>query len=52
MSRSATRAGGIVYWWVWDGEGLSVAPDTDDANLPIREVLPLDALRRRLSELT
>lgn len=45
------RAGEIVYWWMWDGDGLSIAPDADDTDLPIREVLPVDDLRRRLAGL-
>jgi len=45
------KAGDIVYWWTWDGEGLSVAPDETSTGLPIREVLPLKALRHRLAEI-
>ena len=45
------KAGEIVYWWTWDGEGLSVAPDAGDTDLPIREILPVDQLRKRLAAL-
>jgi hypothetical protein len=46
------RAGEIVYWWHWDGEGLTVAPDAGDSDLPIREVLPVAQLEARLSDLS
>jgi len=45
------KAGEIVYWWTWDGEGLSVAPDAGETDLPIREILPVDQLRERLAKL-
>jgi len=45
------RAGEIVYWWSWDGEGLEVAPEVGDTNLPIREIMPMDVLRERLADL-
>ncbi|RMH48784.1 MAG: hypothetical protein D6686_09770 [Alphaproteobacteria bacterium] len=45
------RAGEILYWWHWDGDSLSVAPDPRGDDLPIREVLGLEALRRRLAAL-
>lgn len=45
------RDGEIVYWWHWDGEGLSVAPDAGDSDLPIREVMPMARLRARLAAL-
>jgi len=45
------RAGEIVYWWTWDGDSLSVAPEAADSDLPIREVLPLTALSDRLEAL-
>jgi hypothetical protein len=45
------KAGEIVYWWTWDGEGLSVAPDAGETDLPIREILPVDQLRERLAQL-
>lgn len=46
------KAGEIVYWWHWDGEGLTVAPDGGQDNLPIREVLPLGKLEARLADLS
>lgn len=45
------KAGEIVYWWTWDGEGLSVAPEAGETDLPIREILPVGALRTRLANL-
>lgn len=40
--RNAVRGkqGEILYWWMWDGDGLSYIPDPDavDPSLPIREV--------------
>lgn len=46
------KGGEIVYWWHWDGDGLTVAPDGGGGDLPIREVLPLRQLAARLSDLT
>lgn len=46
------RAGEIVYWWRWDGEGLDIAPPATDADLPLREVVPIETLRARLADLT
>lgn len=45
------RAGEIVYWWTWDGEGLAVAPEAGDTDLPIREIMPVEELRQRLSKI-
>ena len=45
------KAGEIVYWWTWDGEGLSVAPGAADMDIPIREIVPTEALRQRLAGL-
>lgn len=45
------RVGEIVYWWTWDGEGLAVAPEAGETDLPIREILPFDLLRERLAAL-
>jgi hypothetical protein len=45
------KAGEIVYWWTWDGDGLTVAPDAGDTDLPIREILPVGLLRTRLAAL-
>lgn len=40
------RAGGVVYWWYWDGEGLSLAPPpgAEPAALPLREITPVHRL--------
>lgn len=45
------KADEIVYWWAWDGDGLTVAPDAGDSDMPIREVLPLVMFRNRLAAL-
>jgi hypothetical protein len=45
------KAGNIVYWWAWDGEGLTVSPEAANSSLPIREILPFDSLRQRLAGL-
>jgi|TARA_Y100000022_G_scaffold86847_1_gene74842 hypothetical protein len=45
------KAGDVVYWWTWNGEALAVAPDAGETDLPIREILPLDDLRKRLTAL-
>ena len=42
------RAGETVYWWSWDGEGLSFTT-VEDATLPEREVLSVDRLIDRLA---
>ncbi|MCC6007439.1 MAG: hypothetical protein JJU40_07160 [Rhodobacteraceae bacterium] len=45
------RRGGIVYWWFWDGEGLSLMPPqgAPGESLPLREVTPPAALASRLA---
>lgn len=45
------RDGEIVYWWMWDGEGLTVAPEAAETDLPIREILPVAELKKRLAVL-
>lgn len=45
------RTGSVVYWWTWDGDGLAVAPEAAESDLPLREVTPFDALRARLAGL-
>ena len=44
------RQGNVVYWWLWDGEGLRFETDLDPANdrLPMREVMSLDNFMARL----
>lgn len=39
------RVGEVLYWWVWDGEGLTVAPQGSTEDLSIREVMSFDRLR-------
>ena len=46
------RDGDIVYWWTWDGEGLTVAPPRANADMPLREIVPVETLRSRLAELS
>ncbi|PHP65997.1 hypothetical protein CSC94_16770 [Zhengella mangrovi] len=45
------RQGNVVYWWLWDGEGLSHAGDltAEQALLPIREVMPAETFVARLA---
>ncbi|MDU8945719.1 hypothetical protein [Ovoidimarina sediminis] len=43
------KAGEIVYWWTWDGDGLSVSPEAGDTDLPIREIMTVSALCERLA---
>ena len=45
------KAGEVVYWWTWDGEGLTVSPDAGETDLPIREIMPVQELRKRLAAL-
>ncbi|MBO6560259.1 MAG: hypothetical protein JJ959_06960 [Nisaea sp.] len=46
------KAGETIYWWTWDGDSLSVASDGTDSLMPIREILPSNALQERLAELS
>lgn len=45
------RAGGVVYWWYWDGEGLSLSPPgaPPAETLPLREILAAADLPARLA---
>tara|TARA_R110002012_G_scaffold85709_3_gene213612 strand:- start:5752 stop:6207 length:456 start_codon:yes stop_codon:yes gene_type:complete len=45
------KAGEVIYWWTWDGEGLNVAPEGMDSTMPIREILPSKTLQSRLAAL-
>lgn len=45
------KAGEIVYWWTWDGEGLTVSPEAGETDLPIREIMPVQELRKLLAAL-
>lgn len=44
------KQGRVAYWWLWDGEGLRYETelDADTTDLPIREVMPVDAFMQRL----
>lgn len=44
------RQGNVVYWWLWDGEGLRLESEAGEANdrLPMREVMSLDSFMARL----
>lgn len=44
------RQGNVVYWWLWDGEGLRFETGSGPGNdeLPLREVMPLDNFMARL----
>lgn len=44
------KTGAAVYWWAWDGEGLSVTPPENEKDLPVREVLSLQNLSVRLAK--
>lgn len=41
------RTGRILYHWAWDGTGIAL-PEGDAAGLPVREIVPPDALPARL----
>jgi hypothetical protein len=45
------KAGDILYWWTWDGDGLSICPEAANSDMPIREVLTTENLRKRLCNL-
>ena len=47
------KQGNIVYWWFWDGRGLSYDTELDaaTADLPMREVLTGQRLLALLAEL-
>ncbi|MFY0614203.1 MAG: hypothetical protein JXQ99_21920 [Hyphomicrobiaceae bacterium] len=43
------RLGEVIYWWLWDGDGLSyIEPGAASVDVPIREVISPEALRGRL----
>lgn len=46
------KQGEIVYWWFWDGRGLSyeVDPGTERDALPLREVMSAGRFRDHLTE--
>ncbi len=45
------KKGGIAYWWLWDGEGLEYVTelDAETADLPMREVMSVDAFLQKLA---
>ncbi|MCY0096916.1 hypothetical protein [Hoeflea ulvae] len=45
------KQGGIAYWWLWDGQGLSYETElTPEAEqFPMREVMAAETLLRRLA---
>lgn len=48
------KTGEIVYWWLWDGEGLSFDTDVDNLHndLPLREVLGAQQFLTKLTQTT
>ena len=46
------KQGNIVYWWFWDGRGLSYDTELNAAaaNLPMREVMTGQRLLALLSD--
>ncbi len=45
------RNGDPLYFWLWNRDGLHVAPPQDVADLPVREILPLDRVKAILAAL-
>jgi len=45
------KQGGIAYWWLWDGEGLSYTTELDEktSDLPMREVMAMDRFMEKLA---
>ncbi|CAM4131864.1 hypothetical protein [Palleronia rufa] len=46
------KQGEIVYWWFWDGQGLTyeVDPSTERDALPLREVMSAARFKEKLDE--
>jgi hypothetical protein len=44
------KAGDVLYWWLWDGDTLSVCTDPDEAEraLPLREITGAERFRALL----
>jgi hypothetical protein len=44
------KQGGIAYWWLWDGEGLSYVTELDEktSDLPMREVMSINTFMEKL----
>lgn len=47
------KSGEIVYWWFWDGRGLSYDADLDanQEKLPLREVMTAQQFLERLGQM-
>ncbi|SFF02546.1 hypothetical protein SAMN04488523_11543 [Sulfitobacter brevis] len=47
------KSGEIVYWWFWDGSGLSYDADldADQEKLPLREVMTAQQFLERLGQM-
>jgi hypothetical protein len=47
------KQGEIVYWWFWDGRGLSYDAelDAEQAKLPLREVMSGKRFLQLLSDM-
>jgi hypothetical protein len=45
------RQGEILYWWFWDGQGLTYASELDDVQkaLPLREVMSSENFLHQLT---
>lgn len=45
------KQGGIAYWWLWDGEGLSYVTELDEktSDLPMREVMSLSSFMDKIN---
>jgi hypothetical protein len=44
-------AGVLLYWWLWDGQGLRLAGQDVDEELPLREIIDAATLKARLEAL-
>lgn len=44
------KKGQIIYWWFWDGQGLTYSSELDEVQetLPLREVMSSDRFLERL----
>lgn len=45
------KMGGVAYWWLWDGEGLSYKTELDleSSNFPMREVMSVNTFLQKFS---
>lgn len=46
------KQGEIIYWWFWDGQGLSYSSELDEAQkkMPLREVMASDRFLQKICE--